>query len=141
MHVCIPFNSIYNVAYLFRTLRCWRLRQTRRSPESDVNDDVAYNVYVTTLYAGEPDVEYGKSISFTTPSSPNDCGVDLGIGGDYLLSLFRTTSSGTSDSDQGGPLTLHACDLSKSWRYISYEEKEDLSHLLEGNDDDYDDYE
>ena len=36
---------------------------------------------------------------------------------------------------------MHACDLSKSWRYISYEEKEDLSHLLEGNDDDYDDYE
>ena len=51
-------------------------------------------------------------------------------------SLFRTTSS-TSDSDQGGTLTLHGCDLNKLWRDVFDEEKEDLARLLEGSDDDY----
>ena len=124
------------MASLCRTARCWCLHQTRRSPESDVNDDVTYKVRPTTVYAGEPDVEYGKSISFTTPASTDDCGVDLKIRGDYLLSLFRTTSS-TSDSDQGGTLTLHGCDLNKLWRDVFDEEKEDLARLLEGSDDDY----
>ena len=112
------------------------LHQTRRSPEADINDDVTYKIRPTTVYAGEPDVEYGKRIYFTTPASTDDCGVDLKIRGDYLLSLFRTTSS-TSDSDQGGTLTLHGCDLNKLWRDVFDEEKEDLARLLEGSDDDY----
>ena len=123
------------MASLCRTARCWCLHQTRRSPESDVNDDVTYKVRPTTVYAGEPDVEYGNRIYFTSAST-DDCGVDLKIRGDYLLSLFRTTTkSSTSDSDQGGALTLHACDLNKLWRDVGDGEKEDLASLLE--DDDY----
>ena len=107
--------------------------------EADANDVVTYKVRTTTIYSGEPDVEYGKRIYFTTSASTYDCGVDLKIRGDYLLSLFRTTSS-TSDSDQGGPLTLHACDLNKPWRDVFDVEKKDLARLLEGSDPD-DDYE
>ena len=105
---------------------------------SDVDDTATYELDLTTLYVWEPDIEPNHTISFVTAASTDDCGGDLRIRGDYLLSLIRTTSS-TSDSDQGGTLTLHACNLNKLWRDVFREERKDLARLLAASDSD-DDY-
>ena len=109
-----------------------------RSSEADDNDEVTYKAYVTTLYAGEPDVDYGSYISFVTAASTDDCGSYLVIRGDYVLSLFRR-SSADSGSDDDQPLTLNACNLNKSWSSLLAGEKTDLAGMLEGSDDDDDD--
>ena len=110
--------------------------QTPHNNRSDVGDDEAtYVLDITTLYAGEPDVDYGDTISFVTAASTDDCGVDLKIGGDYLLGLFRRTTSGaSSDSDESAQFGLHGCGLNKPWSSVFEEEHEDLAGLLEGDD-------
>ena len=121
--------------------------QTHRSTEVEGEKVVThYKARATTIYAGEPDVEYSKRLYFSTSASNNyDCRVNLGVGGDYLLALFyRNSSDSASDTEysgQGGALTMNACDLHKSWHSVSDEEKEELAQLLQGSaaDDDDDD--
>lgn len=104
---------------------------------SDVDDTATYELDLTTLYVWEPDIEPNHTISFVTAASTDDCGVDLKIGGDYLLGLSRrTTSSTASTSDGSAKFELHACSLNKLWSSVFEEELDDLAQLLEENDSD-----
>ena len=64
-------------------------------------------------HPADPRVEYPQEISFTTAGSTAACGVVLGLGEEYLVSLYP---------DYVGQLTANSCGLLNAWEAVSGED-------------------
>jgi len=59
-----------------------------------------------------------EEMKFTTPGGPDDCGVQLEIGEEYLIGLYQSSLL---------QLTASSCGLFKKWDDVTDEEKKLLT--------------
>lgn len=90
----------------------------------DINDDVTYTVNILNLFKGEPEVRYAQDITFVTGGNSAACGVNLDIGVEYLITLYRVKN--VFDPKRDGQLVAGLCDLVSPWDDISDEDKDTL---------------
>lgn len=107
--------------------RAYLLPTKRRSDQGNVNEDVTYTMDTITLYKGETGETYEQEITFITGGNDAACGVNLEIGEEYLLGLYRTTAD-PFQMETGGQLTVGLCDLAQVWSSVSDDEKAQLGN-------------
>jgi len=73
---------------------------------------VHYTVRTIALYKGQPEVRYGREITFVTGGNSALCGVNLAIGEEYLIGLTVVN----------GNLYAGSCGLLQLWEWSGTEE-------------------
>eukprot|EP00904_Undaria_pinnatifida_P014053 jgi/Undpi1/9779/HiC_scaffold_27.g12235.m1 len=96
-----------------------------RSEQTDINDDITYTVSTTALYKEEPDTTYSQEIGIVTGGNSAACGVNLNLGEEYLLGLYRSGAN-VFEPDQEGQLRVSLCDLVMVWSSVSDEDEATL---------------